>query len=1152
MAAPKTNQHASSKGKSCINSEECQFCTRKGLPILPVRYAVLKADSEAKALDSKKVKEFTDLTLDQTLKNGSVVAKKEMTEPVNKYVLRLLREGYVYLYDVEKKKWICYEVTSDAKFYQLPENGKCSAEKISFPQQCNREEHNPENASLITIPEPEKSKIIYFAYSEYPWPKNHLDMIASDAGENWRDENMQKIDINEWINNKDESKDQSFAIKLSHYNEIFELNPVYNHEKVKTCYKPDINIDGNFLYNVAKVTDFSDQNKSNPTDRSLILAFKDEIGIIDELNLYRNESVSLLKDNIIDVGSELRKKNNINSESVDSCSIKRRKILCKQAIDLFKEHYRTAYYKEESKDYKSELSDYIEQVDRITKHTKAHYLEQEEQLIASGRTEDAKSMHDLYLAQDSKRDDAIEKWKKRYWKTIEESTNDSKEDYTSDIEECYDAEELEKIYKDYTDKVNIFKQFLYSFDSDYSCWVDRHLKDAVGRYSVNDYGAGLGVSAVITNALYGGIQSAASESLWENLSKEIDSEDSIILKGFYNNNESLLKKAIKAVSSLDSDGKLETTTFLNWIFDVRKIQDESNSPVDGRKLTSDDIVNSIRPTQEKLADIISKAFSTLKLYEKTGVINTNLGRVLEKLVQYEILSYLSDPDISHGKKDLPTIISTKLTFSDYLAWLYKFFGVEKSINENGSEFKSNDNQSGNKFTPASSSDEVYPVVLLQLESSYPSPFSEEAVQRREDKIKNDQQDRVEGVEKSLESTGGYIANHTDDLSYILKGNHGAALTNSFGRSIAILLLTLNATNLYEDGFKKDNQIAYTQILGFSATVAFIGQNIVEGVAISKSIATGRSLEKSLISSAAWGKFDFWLDSITAGISVLDGFQKLSESSRLRAQGYTPSADNLKIMAEVSIISGAIVLAADLAARYISGAAVAAGLGPLGEAVNAVGFVFGAVTGFFNLLYGYWCATLVRPAVQQWINLSIVGKHEDVIINKFENSASEISGLKMVISGVDVNFSSESVNVNDFGIYNTTLDEMVYKSPDAEELYNKVALGKKILIKISIPKISSAEVNISLRSSNAADKLLNLSYLKAKDKSNFKVVGSRYRSLSKTTKSPEFTEVDGNYQLSFYRYFDKEISDGIFSLDIKIASKDIINGNIRARYTIGNS
>lgn len=66
--------------------------------------------------------------------------------------------------------------------------------------------------------------------------------------------------------------------------------------------------------------------------------------------------------------------------------------------------------------------------------------------------------------------------------------------------------------------------------------------------------------------------------------------------------------------------------------------------------------------------------------------------------------------------------------------------------------------------------------------------------------------------------------------------------------------------------------------------------------------------------------------------------------------------------------------------------------------------------------------------------------------------------------------------------------MMYNSSDDEELYNKVALGKKILIKVSIPEINSAEVNISLRSSSRAGRLADLSYLKSKNDYNFKVKG----------------------------------------------------------------
>lgn len=1066
MAAPKTNQHASSANSGCIKSDECQFCTRKGLPILPVRLAVCKqvgGDTVGTPVFGDKVKDITDLTLDQTLKNGSYVSKSTGRNSIypdkNEYIWRQLREGYLYLYDQDcsrEDKWICYKITSDSKFYRFPSSGLGSCEEKSFPKSCTRKEHSPEKASLITIPNPDESGIIYFAYTDAPWSKEHLATVASD--QKWRDKNMQQFNIKLCKDKKIQK--QKFVYK-------FDDNCDYITGILSTDYINAQSLKGEKLYagdiyssiRDIEIDSFNDLQGFG-VNPSIILSVKDEIGIIDELNANRHEAIVQLQNTVINFDKDYCSKEEAIKK--DQCEEYRRKILCKQAIDRFSEYFKKGYGNKVKKDDNSDLESELKKWNDFFDNSSILNLNQEKIYRNEGKLDRAKESHQAYLDVEEARKNKIEEIKEdfssdRHKGNLNEKINDKVSDYKDDIKDSVvNYSELEYIYNQYINKVENYREELFSYDSDYSCWVDRHIKDVIDRYSTNDYGTGLSISALITNVLRGGIQSEASENLWEALVQEIGSKKSIIIKALFSNHDNLIDKSLSIISSLNPRNYLSGKVIDKWLDITGDIQDNAQSPIENIKIKKDDIINKFRPVQGMLGSILSRTFSTLAMYEKSGIIKCGMQEKLWKIINFEILAYNMDPDVISGEKKIPIVYEKNIKLSDYLEWLYVSCGVNKAEKDDTGRYRSLNGDNGNHYMNSSSDDAKSRVRLLNYSNRSTlknSDNSDGSYIGRDDT-------RTDDLIANAANVSSYIGNNLGDAPIdALK----SGTSQSLGKAIAFLLASYNSVELYEDGFKENNRESFLKILSFSVSIGSVVQNAVEGTSIMRSIIAGTPVQElTLINSRGWLLYAKGLDAIAAAMSVIDGYKKLMESFRAAAQGRPVTADHLLILGAVSIAGGVAILVT----YAIEGAAG----GPWGLAV-------GAVVGAITLLFTYWLATLVAPAVEQWINRSIVGKNEGDI-EKFEDSTSELNALKMTMQGVYVEIGSKMARIDwsdcedaDFddvrgGLTQKQQQVLACQTKKSKEAYD----SKNIWFNISIPKLDNLDLTVEFSN---LDKNINI-------------------------------------------------------------------------------
>ncbi|HHC4814410.1 T6SS effector BTH_I2691 family protein [Klebsiella michiganensis] len=161
----------------------CNFCTRQGLALLPVRPGIKGVDD--------RVPDFP-----ATFTPPPVTAQGETA-----YTTRLLREGFLYIWNEMAGSWINYYVTQEGFYYPLPESGNVPPTVVNGKTKpCITEPAELARASLITLPvmpPPYQNGMFWFAWSEVEWT-DAVRKQHEDAG--YQARYMQRFDMNAWLN----------------------------------------------------------------------------------------------------------------------------------------------------------------------------------------------------------------------------------------------------------------------------------------------------------------------------------------------------------------------------------------------------------------------------------------------------------------------------------------------------------------------------------------------------------------------------------------------------------------------------------------------------------------------------------------------------------------------------------------------------------------------------------------------------------------------------------------------------------------------------------------------------------------------------------------------------------------------------------------
>jgi hypothetical protein len=174
------------KPHSCPKT--CEYCDKRGVPILPLRYAVASVGESAGATASQ---------------SAPVTGAPSIGLPAGTahYTHRVLRSGYLYVYDEARDRWDDYFVTVDGYFFRLT---MIPGRPLVLPQKpfdCPDLSHAAV-ASCITIPDASRATQVWLGFSDVQWTEAVRSLHAS---QDYRKRHMRCVDVKSYAASIDKS-----------------------------------------------------------------------------------------------------------------------------------------------------------------------------------------------------------------------------------------------------------------------------------------------------------------------------------------------------------------------------------------------------------------------------------------------------------------------------------------------------------------------------------------------------------------------------------------------------------------------------------------------------------------------------------------------------------------------------------------------------------------------------------------------------------------------------------------------------------------------------------------------------------------------------------------------------------------------------------
>lgn len=165
----------------CDPTQTCRICDQKGLPILPLRYAVARADVPAAERAPRLAAPFGASVQDITLPAAAA-----------HYTLRLLRSGHLYVFNEVRGEWKAYVVTEDACLMEYPINS--SPPDTGDAQPCARMQDSTAGRCIM-VPDAAAAGALWLGFSDTAWTKA---VLARHKNQAYRQRHMQRIDVGAW------------------------------------------------------------------------------------------------------------------------------------------------------------------------------------------------------------------------------------------------------------------------------------------------------------------------------------------------------------------------------------------------------------------------------------------------------------------------------------------------------------------------------------------------------------------------------------------------------------------------------------------------------------------------------------------------------------------------------------------------------------------------------------------------------------------------------------------------------------------------------------------------------------------------------------------------------------------------------------------
>lgn len=130
-----------------LAEKKCEFCDKRGLPILLVRDAVARANFGAPLAPRLPI---------------------DLPQCSAHYTKRLLRPGYLNVFDEARNRWELYFVTPESYLFKLHQTSGNTPILPAKPFNCSDEGHRA-LASCITVQDPQNATTLWIGFSDVLW-----------------------------------------------------------------------------------------------------------------------------------------------------------------------------------------------------------------------------------------------------------------------------------------------------------------------------------------------------------------------------------------------------------------------------------------------------------------------------------------------------------------------------------------------------------------------------------------------------------------------------------------------------------------------------------------------------------------------------------------------------------------------------------------------------------------------------------------------------------------------------------------------------------------------------------------------------------------------------------------------------------------------
>ena len=176
---------------SPLGPQPCPHCQISGPAILPVRYAVVPAGLSASV---------------------PAWAKPDTPFPTGDgydYLLRALRQGFVYVYYESNRQWEGWSVAEDGSLWKQPSAAYARSQKKS---DCTMPYHNPTSLEMLILSPAALKGNCWIAFTSAKWRTGTLERYGSDASA--RKKRMQCVEYWQWTTPANEQRVAQASVEV--------------------------------------------------------------------------------------------------------------------------------------------------------------------------------------------------------------------------------------------------------------------------------------------------------------------------------------------------------------------------------------------------------------------------------------------------------------------------------------------------------------------------------------------------------------------------------------------------------------------------------------------------------------------------------------------------------------------------------------------------------------------------------------------------------------------------------------------------------------------------------------------------------------------------------------------------------------------------